>query len=697
MMGSAVASPCRRALQWVCVAALVCLHNGLAGAQAAPAVSISYFETLNAETLTRSGAFKATAPHLAFDAYGRHFDLQLESNDRIATPDLLAKAGSLRLLRGSVANASGSWVRLTSVDGSLRGAIWDGSQLFLIESAASVRDLLAPPLVVAAGTTVIFRLADSWIQPGTMTCDSPTGSAQPLAKSSSSAQTGQQAYDSLLRELKGSSAVGMQAAGATTRLQISALGDSLFLTQYANNEQQARNEILTRMNLVDGIFSASPLNVAIQASLIDVSAAATQRLDSTTKAGDLLKSLAAIRSDTPELNSRGLTHLFTGRDIVDQNDPNNASTVGIAFTDALCSREAGVALTEARKLSPGFESLITAHEIGHNFGAVHDGDPGATSCPPNQFLMSPSLVPNVRDFSQCSLAAMLQRIPAASCITALPPADLSIDDLGTLHAPATKSFDVVVGVTNVGGLTASDAEVQIVIPPSLIIEDAFVTGGSCTSGAGTITCKLDPVAGGATQKIELTLRGNTVGSNSISARVSAPADSQAANNSRDGTIVIDPEVDLSLSLQGPGSGPPNTSLVSNFTIANLGTSAAGATTVEFTIPAGATVVAATAGSTACSTTTNPVRCTVSSVAASGSVSGSISLSASVAGTLQLSGRLTGVAGDNNAANDTAVATISVSNPTPVRKGGGRDFDTLLVLAMASTALARRRVAGRSNR
>jgi hypothetical protein len=681
-------------VQWVCVAALLCLHNGLASAQTrTPAVSISHFETLNAETLTRSATFKATAPRLAFDAYGRHFDLQLESNDRIATPDQLAKAGSLRLLRGSVANASGSWVRLTSVDGSLRGAIWDGSQLFLIESAASVRDLLVPPLVVAAGETVIFRLADSWIEPGTMTCDSPTGSAQPLAPAST--QTGQQAYDGLVRELKGS-AVGMQAAGATKGLQISVIGDALFLAQYANNEQQARNEILTRMNLVDGIFSAAPLNIAIQASLIDVSAAATQSLSATTKAGDLLTSLADIRKNSPQLNSRGLTHLFTGRDVVDQNDPNNASTVGIAFTDALCSKEAGVALTEARKISPGFESLITAHEIGHNFGAVHDGDPGATACAANQFLMSPSLVPNVRDFSQCSLTAMLPKIPAASCITALPPADLSIDTLGTLHAPAAKSFDVIVSVTNVGGLTASDAEVQIVIPPSLLIEDAFVTGGSCTSGAGTITCKLDPVAGGATQKIELTLRGNTVGSNSISARVSASADAQAANNSRDGTIVIDPEIDLSLSLQGPGSGPTNTGLVSNFTIANLGTSATGAATVEFTIPAGATVLTALAGSTACSITTNPVRCTVSSVAASGSVTGSISLSASVTGTLQLSGRLTGVAGDSNTANDTAATTISITNPTPVRKGGG-DFGALLVLAMASTALVRRRIAGRSNR
>jgi hypothetical protein len=678
-------------LQWVCVAALLCLHNGLASAQAkAPAVSISHFETLNAETLTRSATFKATAPRLAFDAYGRHFDLQLESNDRIATPDVLAKAGSLRLLRGSVANAPGSWVRLTSVDGSLRGAIWDGSQLFLIESAASVRDLLVPPLVVAADETVIFRLADSWIEPGTMTCDSANGSAQPLVKS------GQQAYDGLLQELKGG-AVGMQAAGATKGLQISVIGDPLFLAQYANNEQQARNEILTRMNLVDGIFSAPPLNIAIQATLIDVSAAATQNLSATTKAGDLLTSLADIRKNNSQLNSRGLTHLFTARDVVDQNDPNNASTVGIAFTDALCSKEAGVALTEARKISPGFESLITAHEIGHNFGAVHDGDPGATACPPNQFLMSPSLVQNVRDFSQCSLNAMAPKILAASCITALPPADLSIDDLGTLHAPAAKSFDVIVGVTNVGGLTASAAEVQIVIPPSLIIEDAFVTGGSCTSGAGTITCKLDPVAGGATQKIELTLRGNTVGSNSISARVSAPTDAQAANNSRDGTIVIDPEIDLSLSLQGPGSGPPNTGLVANFTIANLGTSATGAATVEFTIPAGATVLTAVAGSTACSTTTNPVRCTVSSVAASGSVTGSISLSASVAGTLQLSGRLTGVAGDSNAANDTAATTISIANPTPVRKGGGGDFGVLLVLAMASTALARRRIAGRWNR
>lgn len=50
-----------------------------------------------------------------------------------------------------------------------------------------------------------------------------------------------------------------------------------------------------------------------------------------------------------------------------------------------------------------------AHELGHNFGSVHDGETGATACPlTDYYIMTPvqnfDLIANMQKFSTCSIA-----------------------------------------------------------------------------------------------------------------------------------------------------------------------------------------------------------------------------------------------------------------------------------------------------
>lgn len=50
-----------------------------------------------------------------------------------------------------------------------------------------------------------------------------------------------------------------------------------------------------------------------------------------------------------------------------------------------------------------------AHEIGHNLGSIHDGEPGAETCPhTDYFIMTPVLnfdkIQNMQRFSSCSIS-----------------------------------------------------------------------------------------------------------------------------------------------------------------------------------------------------------------------------------------------------------------------------------------------------
>jgi hypothetical protein len=138
----------------------------------------------------------------------------------------------------------------------------------------------------------------------------------------------------------------------------------------------------------------------------------TAGLSDTTSSSALLESLAQLRQNAAALSGTGLTHLFTGRRL-------DGDTAGIAYTDALCSRRFAASLTMANS-SAVIDSLITAHEIGHVFGAPHDGAERCASTPQNQFIMTPTLNTSISSFSQCSLDEINAVLASYSCVVDLP-------------------------------------------------------------------------------------------------------------------------------------------------------------------------------------------------------------------------------------------------------------------------------------
>ncbi|WP_198683103.1 M12 family metallo-peptidase [Peristeroidobacter agariperforans] len=495
---------------------------------------ILYFEPVQlAAPSSAAGQQKSSqARELQFDAYGRRFVVTLEPNDKLSSL-LQSKSGSsaLALYRGRVNGASGSWARLSMADGKIQGMLWDGAELYVIEPVDELQDSLPANTSADPNATAIFRLKDVVMTAGAASCGSDTSNA---------ASKGSDAYNSMLGELKGSPAI-MQAVGATKRLEISALGDGLFMNRFGD-DAAAREEILRRLNNVDGIFS-SQLGIEISVPSIDIG----DSLSATTSASSLLDELGDLRKRSRSLNSRGLTHLFTGRNL-------DGSTVGIAFVGSVCDRQYGAGLTESSN-SRWVESLIAAHEIAHSLGAPHDGD-ASQACggvPAQQYLMASAINGNDK-FSACSLSVVQSRVASASCITALPNADVEVDgNLGSVQRSLDKEFSWSLTVRNGGGMTTANARAEIALPSDLTIVDASVSGGTCTSGAGLIMCELGQIPGGNSAIVNVSLRSAVAMSRAITVEVSAANDNNPNNNHGTGTIITQAEVDLAGPVQAPSS------------------------------------------------------------------------------------------------------------------------------------------------
>jgi hypothetical protein len=670
-----VARAVRAGLWVVAVAALAPL---VAVANDGEPARIHYFEPLHAlPAQGGSGERKAGSPlqQLRFDAFGRRFEISLGSNGRLM--ESKPEQSQLALYRGAIEGVDGSWVRLATKGDALHGMMWDGTQLYAIEPASEVRDALDPSSQVDASQTIVFRLADVTLDPGTTACATESSSTK-----------ASDAFAALASELK-NAPLAMQAIGATRRLDVSALGDARFRARFGN-EQAARDAILTRLNNVDGIFS-SQLAIEIRVGSLSVPDAASDQLSSATVPNTLLRELADLRRRSPELRSRGLTHLFTDRDL-------DGSTIGIAYLDSLCDNRNAVGLTESR--NTWLDSLVAAHEIGHNFGADHDGDSQGScpNAPTSGFLMAP-VVSGSDDFSTCSINRMRARAQTASCITNLPPANVRLpSQLGTVRRPLAARFQYQLPITNAGGLSASNVRAELTLPPTLSIVDAGVVGGSCLSGGGTVQCELGEIAGGNSRTIDLELSSDIAAANSIAARINADNDGNRADNDASGTIVIESLADVSVMLRGPATATANQTFTVGFDIANAAADNAGTVTVRIDVPAGTTIGTASLTNGSCTSGAASIECTLTPLGGGLSASGSLSLMASAEGSAALHAAVSGDYFDTNNANDTADLVVAVSpaaasatvQTAAPSGGGGGSFGILLLLTLVPLHRARRR-------
>lgn len=643
---------------------------------------ITYFEPflVSSVTVDRRLAIAAATSNsqrrLDVSAFQESYRLELEANTRMQAAALDAdNVSSLQLLSGSISGKQGSWVRLSFAGADAEGLIWDGKDLYAVEPASAVAEFIAAPLSAPESGNVIFRLADTEIDLGSGYC----GSALDFAAASDGLET----YEALAGELKRMQIAALSAT-PTQGIEISALGDASFRNQYASTAE-AQDAMLIRLNNVDGIFSAQT-GVRIQAPSATAYDSDPTQLSTTTDASSLLQSLASLRANTASLRSRGLTHLFTGR-------PLDGSTVGVAYIGSLCDAQYGVALTESRFRGAWLDSLIAAHEIGHNLGAIHDGESVCASTPLT-YLMAPQLTGSSA-FSQCSLDKILPKLQTAACLVVVATPDPAMPSALSLPTAAPgASFTWSFPVSNAGGADAQNVTVQISLPEGLVVEQRLADGGSCAEASGSIVCSIDTIATGGSRTVTLTLHANTTGTFDIGAQLSAAADSNLSNNSASGSLLIQPMADLSVSLSLPGTVNYNGNADATFKLTNLGGSDAQSISLTLTVPDGLTLQTVTLGDASCTVQAQQAVCTLASLPTNEAVNGQMRLGGAAEGGKQV--KLTvseqtydPIAGNNDASGTLQVVAAVAVTTSEHSGGGGGEFDIDIVAALAALEMSRR--------
>ena len=651
-----------KAFIWILASAVFCISSTVFASESG-SVSVSHYEPLqrlSIQTNTDSGSAKPSASgstSLNFDALGRTFNLQLEPNSGLLSRAARnALSGDIQAYRGQLAGNSDSWVRIVVADGVPSGLVWDGQQLFAIEAPGDS--------AVQTTSPVIYRLADTMIAPGSMSCGVASTSGNGAAT-----------FQKLGGEL---TTIIAQGPGAVREIEIGAVGDYEFTNARGANASAA---IITRLNNVDGIYSQE-LGVQITVDSVTTFTDSADPFSGATDSSALLVELADYREATPAQNSLGLTHLYTGRDL-------DGSTVGVAYGSALCRARFGAGLSEGNA-GATIGSLIAAHEIGHNFGAPHDGEQGSVcESEPMTFIMAPTVNANNNTFSQCSKNEMADDIAGASCINPLPTVDMEIAlsdplPIALLSADVTLTYNI----SNNGLNQATNVSVDITLPSNVTLVSTTASDAICPSGAGTVNCLLGDVAGLSNQTVTLSATASTVGTDTLDAVVTSDFDERPANNQETLQLTVDPAVDLAIDLSSSSPINLDTSATISGTVENLSVLDATSVTLSIGLGSGLRADDASWSIGTCTVAAQQVDCQAASFANLSSSSLSVSVTGTSNGRFNYNAALSSAEADADMANNNAFGEIRVRDPKD--SGGGAIGLPLVFLLSLATFVVRRR-------
>jgi hypothetical protein len=346
--------------------------------------------------------------------------------------------------RGHVRGQEGTVVRLYLDGQKVQGIIITPAETFYLEPARSLSN------AASAKEMVFYSAAD--VKPTDASCEEATLGGK-VAAEAARAGVPHAATASSTAPKPDEAFAPMPEARIALEADFEFFNKNVGLGGNAATTEADMRNILTQ---VDGIYEAQ-LGVSLRVVFVRIwTNSITGDPYTPTNASAALEEFADVYDGTFGVNgppSRDLTHMFTGKNL-------DGSTIGIAYRGVVCNvPDSSYGISESLFVNNTAATRVgvTAHEIGHNFGATH---PNQETIPPTNcagFNIMNSSVQETSTFCQFSRDQITSHIATNSGINAGDPMCLArLTTQGCTYAiTPTSQFYSTAGGTGTVNITSN--------------------------------------------------------------------------------------------------------------------------------------------------------------------------------------------------------------------------------------------------